>query len=49
MMNDLYIFKTIKNLGNKGKNNDTTAYLKKNFPKKVTINLNGDKLFKKKF
>ena len=49
MLNDLYIFKTSKNLGQKGKNNDTTAFLKKIFPKEVTIDLNGDKLFKKNF
>lgn len=49
MMNDLYIFKTNYNLGKNGKNNDTIAYLKKNYPKQVTINLNGDELFIKKF
>ncbi len=46
MMNDLYIFKTDKNLGENGMNNDTPAYLKKICPKKIKINLNGDKLFK---
>ena len=49
MMNDLYIFKTNNNLGKNGKNNDTSSYLKKNFSKQITINLNGDKLFKKNF
>ena len=49
IINDLYIFKTNNNLGKNGKNNDTVSYLKKNFPKQVTINLNGDKLFKKNF
>ena len=49
MMNDLYIFKTNSNLGEKGKNNDTSAYLKKKFSKQVTINLNDDKLFKINF
>ena len=49
MMNDLYIFKTNNNLGKNGKNNDTSSYLKKNLSKQITINLNGDKLFKKNF
>jgi len=49
LMNDLYIFKTNSNLGKNGKNNDTPEYLKKNIFKQVTINLNGDKLFKKIF
>ena len=50
IMNDLYIFKTNNNLGKNGKNNNTIGYLKKSFfSKKVTIDLNGDKLFKKKF
>ncbi len=50
MMNDLYIFRSNNNLGKNGKNNDTTEYLKKSFlSKEVTINLNGDKLFKKNF
>ena len=33
----------------KGKNNNTIKYLKKIYPKLLTINLNGDKLFKKEF
>ena len=49
IINDLYIFKTNNNLGKNGKNNDTPKYLKKNIFKQVTINLNGDKLFKKNF
>ena len=31
------------------KNNDTIEHLKKKFAKLLTINLNGDKLFKKEF
>jgi len=49
IINDLYIFKTNINLNKNGKNNDTSLYLKKSFPKQLTINLNGDKLFKKNF
>jgi diaminohydroxyphosphoribosylaminopyrimidine deaminase/5-amino-6-(5-phosphoribosylamino)uracil reductase len=47
MIHDLYIFKSNQKLGNKGKNNDTSNYLKKIHPKLLTINLNGDKLLKK--
>ena len=49
IVNKLYIFKTNSNLGKNGKNNDTIKYIKKNLSKPVTINLNGDKLFKKNF
>ena len=49
MLNKLYIFKTNYNLGKNGKNNDTTIFLRKSLHKQVTINLNGDKLFKKIF
>ena len=49
IINDLYIFKTNINLNKNGKNNDTSLYLKKSSPKQLTINLNGDKLFKKNF
>ncbi len=49
MVHDLYIFKSNKKLGKKGKNNDTTKYLKKVHPKIITINLNGENLFKKEF
>ena len=49
MIHELYIFKSDKKLGKKGKNNSTTNYLKKTQPKLLTINLNGDKLLKKEF
>ena len=49
IINDLYIFKTNSDLGKNGKNNDTALYIKKKFSKQVTMNLNGDKLFKKIF
>ena len=49
MIHDLYIFRSKKKLGKKGKNNSTTKYLKKIHPKLLTINLNGDKLLKKEF
>ena len=49
LLNDLYIFKSNKKLGKNGINNDTTRYLKKISPKLITINLNGDNLFKKEF
>ncbi len=48
-IDDLYIFKSNKNLGKNGKNNGTSKYLKKISPKLLTINLNGDKLLKKEF
>ena len=48
-IHDLYIFKSSKKLGNIGKNNSTTKYLKRIFPKSLTINLNGDNLLKKEF
>ena len=47
--NELYIFKSNTQLGKKGRNNSTTKHLKKISLKKVTINLNGDKLFRKEF
>ena len=47
LINDLYVFKSNNKLSKNGKNNGTTNYLKKIFPKLLTINLNGDKLFKK--
>ena len=46
---DLYIFKSDKKLGKIGKNNITIKYLKKTYPKLLTINLKGDKLLKKDF
>ncbi len=49
ILNDLYIFKTNKNLNKYGTNNDTSAYIKKSYSKFTTINLNGDKLFKMNF
>ena len=49
VIHDLYIFKSNKNLGINGKNNDTSKYLKKIHPKLLTINLNGDNLLKKEF
>tara|TARA_B100001057_G_scaffold324801_1_gene324992 strand:+ start:242 stop:1315 length:1074 start_codon:yes stop_codon:yes gene_type:complete len=48
-IHDLYIFKSNKKLGKKGRNNDTSNYLKKIHPKLLTINLYDDKLFKKDF
>ncbi len=48
-INELYIFKSNKRLGRNGKNNDTKKYLKNISSKLLTINLNGDKLFKKEF
>lgn len=49
IINDLYVFKASKNLGKNGKNNDSALYVKKNSTREVSINLNGDKLFKKIF
>ena len=49
MIHDLYIFKSNKKLGKNGKNNDAVKYLKKINPKLLTININGDNLFKKEF
>ena len=49
LINDLYIFKGNNELGKNGKNNMSNVYLKKILPKLLTINLNGDKLFKKEF
>ena len=49
VIHNLYIFKSDKNLGKNGKNNDTAKYLKKILPKLLTINLNGDNLLKKEF
>ena len=49
MVHDLYIFKSDKKLGKKGKNSNSIKYLKKIHPKILTINLNGDNLLKKSF
>ena len=49
LIHDLYIFLSRKKLGKNGKNNDTSKYLKKIYPKPLTINLNGDNLLIKEF
>ncbi len=49
MVHDLYIFKSDKKLGKNGINFNTSNYLKKIRPKLLTINLNGDNIFKKEF
>jgi diaminohydroxyphosphoribosylaminopyrimidine deaminase/5-amino-6-(5-phosphoribosylamino)uracil reductase len=49
MIHNLYIFKSNKNLGKKGKNNNSPNFLKKIHPKLLTINLNSDNLLKKEF
>ena len=49
LINELYIFKSKKKLSQNGKNNDSTKYLKNIHSKPLTINLDGDKLFKKEF
>ena len=49
IIDELFIFKSINKLGKKGKNNISINYLKKFSPKLQTINLNGDKLYKKEF
>ena len=49
IIDELFIFKSINKLGKKGKNNISINYLKKFSPKLLTINLNGDKLYKKEF
>ena len=49
LINDLYIFKTNFNLKKIGKNNATLKYLKSISYKQMSINLNGDKLYKKEF
>jgi diaminohydroxyphosphoribosylaminopyrimidine deaminase / 5-amino-6-(5-phosphoribosylamino)uracil reductase len=48
-INELYIFKSNKKLGKNGLNNDTPKNIKKNISKLITINLMGDKLYKKEF
>ena len=48
-IHDLYIFSSDKKLGKKGKNNANIKYLKKIYPKLLTINLNGDNLLLKEF
>ena len=49
LINDLYIFKTNFNLNKKGKNNASLKFLKSISPRLMPINLNNDKLYKKKF
>ncbi len=49
LLNELYIFQSNNKLGKYGKNNNSNWYLKKTSPKRLTINLNGDKLLKKEF
>ena len=49
MVHELYIFKSNKKLGKYGKNNSSSGYLKSIRPKLLTINLNGDNLFRKEF
>ena len=49
LIHELYIFKSNKKLGKYGKNNDTPSYIKKNFPRLLITNLDGDKLLKKNF
>ena len=49
LIHDLYIFKSDKKLLRNGKNNISSKCLKKFLSKPITINLNGDKLYKKEF
>ncbi len=49
IIHELYIFKSKKRLGNIGRNNDTTNYLKKISSKLTKLDLNGDSLLKKEF
>ena len=47
LLNNLFIFKSNKNLGSLGKNNIPNIFLKRlNYKKKINVNLNEDKLFK---
>ena len=45
LINDMYIFKSNKNLKKFGKNNNSIEFLKKTKPKVVKINLKGDKFY----
>ena len=47
LINDLYIFKTDRNLIKQGKNNNTFRYLKSITYKEISINLSNDKLYKR--
>ena len=49
IIKDLYIFISGNKLGKNGKNNGSLKYFKKFLKKKITINLNDDKLYKKEF
>ena len=49
LINNLYLFKSIKNLRKTGKNNISSNFLKKIRFKPISINLNDDKLFVKEF
>ena len=49
LINNLYLFKSNRNLRKIGKNNISPIFLKKIKFKPISINLNGDKLFKKEF
>ena len=49
LINNLYLFKSIKNLRKTGKNNISSNFLKKIKLKPISINLNNDKLFVKEF
>ena len=49
LINNLYLFKSNKNLRKTGKNNISPNFLKKIKFKPISINLNGDKLFTKEF
>ncbi len=49
LINNLYLFKSNKNLREIGKNNISPNFLKKIKFKQISINLNGDKLFIKEF
>ena len=49
LINNLYLFKSNRNLKKSGKNNISSNFLKKIRLKPITINLNSDKLFIKEF
>ena len=49
MIDDMYIFKSRRRLGQKGKNNSTSRYLKKFHSKLIKVNLKGDYILKKEF
>ena len=49
LINNLYLFKSNRNLRKTGKNNISSNFLKKIRFKPISINLNGDKLFVKEF